>query len=59
VRHSSPVPGSCLRGLVPPAKQAQVKSYITSAVESGKLWTSAGRSKFKNESLPNAADAAA
>jgi hypothetical protein len=49
----------CMKGLVPPAKQQQFKNCIVSAVESDKLWTSAGRSKFTNESLPNCVDAAA
>jgi hypothetical protein len=50
---------NCMKSLVPPAKQQQFKSCITSAVESDKLWTSAGRSKFANESLPNCVNAAA
>jgi hypothetical protein len=48
-----------MKGLVPPAKQEQFKSCLTSAVKSDKLWTSAGRSKFTNESLPNCVNAAA
>ena len=50
---------NCMKSLVPPAKQEQFKTCLTNAVKSDKLWTSAGRSKFTNESLPNCVNAAA
>jgi hypothetical protein len=50
---------NCMKSLVPPAKQEQFKTCLTNAVKSDKLWTSAGRSKFTNESLVNCVNAAA
>jgi hypothetical protein len=50
---------NCMKSMVPPAKQEAFKSCVTSAAESDKLWTSAGRAKFTNVSLPNCVDAAA
>jgi hypothetical protein len=50
---------NCMKSMVPPAKQEAFKSCITSAAESDKLWTSAGRAKFTNVSLPSCVDAAA
>ena len=49
----------CMKSLGPPAKQAQFKDCVISAAKSDQLWTSAGRSKFTNESLPNCVNAAA
>jgi len=49
----------CMKSLVPPAKQEQFKNCITTAATHDQLWTSAGRQKFTNESLPNCVDAAA
>jgi hypothetical protein len=49
----------CMKSLVSPAKQEQFKNCITSAATSDKLWTSEGRTKFTNESLPNCVNAAA
>lgn len=45
--------GNCIKSVVPPAKQEAFKNCITSAAGSDKLWTSDGRSKFMNTSLPN------
>lgn len=50
---------TCMEGLVPPAKQAQFKTCITNAFESDRLWTTGGRSKFTNQSLPSCLNAAA
>ena len=50
---------NCMKSLVSPAKQEQFKTCLTNAVKSDQLWTSAGRSKFTNESLPNCVNAAA
>ena len=44
---------SCMESLVPPAKQEQFRNCITSAVASDRLWTSPGRTKFANQSLPD------
>ena len=49
----------CMKSLVPPAKQAQFKNCIISAAEGDQLWTSSGRSKFTDQSLPNCMNAAA
>lgn len=50
---------NCLKGLVPPAKQEAFKNCVTSAARSDQVWTSDGRAKFMNESLPNCVNAAA
>jgi hypothetical protein len=49
---------NCMKALVPPGKQEQFKNCLTSAATSDKLWTSQGRAKFTNESLPNCVNAA-
>jgi hypothetical protein len=43
----------CLKGLVPPDKVNAFKNCLTSAATSDKVWTSEGRAKFTNESVPN------
>jgi hypothetical protein len=48
----------CMKTLVPPASQEAFKTCMTTAVTSDKLWTSDGRTKFVNESLPNCMNAA-
>jgi hypothetical protein len=50
---------NCLKSIVPPAKQEAFKSCITSAATSDKLWTSDGRAKFMNTSLPNCVNSVA
>ena len=50
---------NCLKSLVPPAKQQAFKDCVTSAAVNDQLWTSAGRSKFTNESLQTCLNAAA
>jgi hypothetical protein len=50
---------NCMKSLVPPGKQQAFKTCLTGAVKSDKLWTSEGRTKFTNESLPNCVNAAA
>lgn len=45
--------GNCLKSIVPPARQEAFKNCVTSAATSDKIWTSDGRSKFMNTSLPN------
>jgi len=49
---------NCMEALVPPAEQEAFKTCMTSAVTSDKIWTSDGRTKFVNESLPNCMNAA-
>jgi curli biogenesis system outer membrane secretion channel CsgG len=49
---------NCMKSLVPPGKQEAFKNCISSAATSDQLWTSAGRAKFTNESLPNCVNAA-
>jgi hypothetical protein len=48
----------CLKSIVPPAQQEAFKNCITSAATSDKIWTSDGRSKFMDTSLPNGVNAA-
>jgi hypothetical protein len=50
---------NCLKNIVPPAEQQAFKSCMTSAAVSDQIWTSAGRSKFTNTSLPNCLNTAA
>jgi curli biogenesis system outer membrane secretion channel CsgG len=50
---------NCMKALVPPGKQEEFKNCLTSAATSDRLWTSDGRAKFTNESLPNCVNAAA
>ena len=49
---------NCLKNIVPPAEQQAFKSCITSAAVSDKVWTSDGRSKFTNTSVPNCVNTA-
>jgi len=49
----------CMGTLVSPANREQFKNCITTAVTSDKLWTSEGRAKFTDQSLPHCIDAAA
>jgi hypothetical protein len=49
---------NCMKSLVPPDKWDSFKNCITSAATSDKIWTSDGRTKFTNESLPNCVNAA-
>jgi hypothetical protein len=49
---------NCLKGLVPPDKQQAFKNCVTSAAVSDQVWTSDGRSKFTNTSVPNCVNAA-
>jgi hypothetical protein len=50
---------NCMEALVPPAQRAAFKTCITSAVTGDKIWTSAGRETFINQSLPNCMNASA
>jgi energy-coupling factor transporter ATP-binding protein EcfA2 len=50
---------NCLKGVVPPAEQQAFKTCITSAAVNDKVWTSDGRSKFTNTSVPGCLDTAA
>jgi hypothetical protein len=49
---------NCMQNLVPADKVDAFKSCITSAATSDKIWTSDGRTKFTNDSLPNCVNAA-
>jgi hypothetical protein len=49
---------NCMQSLVPADKVDAFKSCITSAATSDKIWTSDGRTKFTNDSLPNCVNAA-
>jgi hypothetical protein len=49
---------NCMKSLVPPDKWDSFKNCITGAATSDKIWTSDGRTKFTNESLPNCVNAA-
>ena len=49
---------NCLEGLVPPAERQAFKNCITSAAVDDKVWTSDGRSKFTNTSVPNCLNSA-
>lgn len=49
---------NCMATLVPPAKREAFKTCISTAVTGDKIWTSDGRTKFVNESLPNCMTAA-
>jgi hypothetical protein len=49
---------NCLQNVVPPAQRDAFKTCITTALKSDKIWTSEGRTKFTNESLPNCVNAA-
>jgi hypothetical protein len=44
---------NCVKNVVPPQKRQAFKDCITSAATSDQIWTSAGRSKFMDTSLPN------
>jgi hypothetical protein len=44
---------NCLKSVVPPAQREAFKNCITSAAVSDRIWTSDGRSKFMNTSLPD------
>jgi hypothetical protein len=47
---------NCLKAIVPPAQQEAFKNCMTSAATSDKVWTSDGRTKFINTSLPACLD---
>jgi hypothetical protein len=47
---------NCLKAIVPPAQQDAFKNCMTSAAASDRVWTSDGRSKFINTSLPACLD---
>jgi len=49
---------NCMKSLVPADKWDSFKSCITSAATSDKIWTTDGRTKFTNVSLPNCVNAA-
>lgn len=49
---------SCMETLVPGAKRQQFRNCIASAVEKDELWTTAGRTKFRDQSLPSCLNAA-
>jgi hypothetical protein len=49
---------NCLQNVVPPAQRDAFKTCVTTALKSDKIWTSEGRTKFTNESLPNCVNAA-
>ena len=49
---------NCLKNIVPPVDQQAFKSCIASAAVSDKVWTSDGRSKFTNTSVPNCVNTA-
>jgi curli biogenesis system outer membrane secretion channel CsgG len=49
---------NCMQSLVPADKVDAFKSCITSAAISDQIWTSDGRTKFTNDSLPNCVNAA-
>ena len=44
---------NCLKAIVPPAEQEAFKNCVTNAAVSDKVWTSAGRTKFTDTSVPN------
>jgi ABC-type phosphate transport system substrate-binding protein len=44
---------NCLKAIVPPAEQEAFKNCITTAATGDQVWTSDGRTKFINESVPN------
>lgn len=48
----------CVKSLVPPAKQGQLKDCITKAAKNDKIWTQDGRSKFLSVDGPNCVNAA-
>jgi hypothetical protein len=48
---------NCMKSLVPADKWDQFKGCITSAVTTDRIWTSSGRDKFTNVSLPNCVNA--
>jgi hypothetical protein len=50
---------NCIKGLVPPAKQQAFQDCLTNAAVNDKLWTSAGRTTFRDTSLPNCLNAVA
>jgi len=50
---------NCLRSLVPADKVTAFKNCLTSAAAGDKIWTSEGRSKFTQTSVPNCVDSVA
>jgi hypothetical protein len=44
---------NCLKGLVPTDKLPAFKTCVTTAAKNDKLWTSEGRTKFTQTSVPN------
>jgi hypothetical protein len=50
---------NCLKGLVPADKLTAFKECVTSAATSDKVWTSEGRTKFRETSVPNCVDSVA
>jgi hypothetical protein len=44
---------NCLQAIVPPAEQQAFKQCVTSAALNDKVWTSDGRTKFTDTSVPN------
>jgi hypothetical protein len=50
---------NCLKNLVPPAEQQAFINCVTSAAVSDKVWTSDGRTKFTDTSVPNCLNTAA
>jgi hypothetical protein len=44
---------NCLKAIVPPDEQEAFKNCLTSAATRDQVWTSDGRTKFTNESVPN------
>lgn len=44
---------NCLKAIVPPAEQQAFKECVTSAAVNDKVWTSDGRTKFTDTSVPN------
>jgi hypothetical protein len=43
---------NCLKAIVPPDKQEAFKNCVTSAATNDRIWTSEGRTKFTDTSLP-------
>lgn len=49
---------NCLQNIVPPAERQAFKDCVTSAAVNDKIWTSDGRSKFTDMSMPDCLDTA-
>jgi hypothetical protein len=49
----------CLKAIVPQAKRTQFENCLTTAAETDKIWTKAGRVKFESADGPACVNAAA